>query len=98
MSPTKRLLVTAALIAGLAAGSAGAAHASASLKETWNRGVTGVPGNGTSYSHYYHPTKCHGATAVGKHTVRTPNIAAGQWARANAPRAIGNNQAYRRTC
>jgi hypothetical protein len=98
MKLTKRILVTTALIAGIAAGSAGAAHASGPLKETWNRGVTGVPGAGTSYSHYYHPSVCHGATAVGKTTVRTANIGGGHWAKATAKRALGNNQAYRRTC
>ncbi|WP_017587522.1 lactococcin 972 family bacteriocin [Nocardiopsis ganjiahuensis] len=97
MKLTKRTLVTMALAFGIAVGAASAAHA-APPKETWNRGVTGVPGAGTSYSHYFHPSVCHGATAVGKTTVRTANIAGGYWARATADRALGNNQAYRRTC
>ena len=95
MKFAKRALVTSALIAGLTAGTVSAASADSPV---WDYGVTGIPGAGTSYSHYYHPTVCHGATAVGSETVRTPDIAGGSWARADAPRAIGNNQAYRRNC
>ncbi|MFD7366220.1 lactococcin 972 family bacteriocin [Nocardiopsis alba] len=95
MRLTKYLFVTTLLTAGIAAGSASAANASSPV---WNYGVTGAGLSGTSYSHYYRPTACHGATAVGRTTVRTPDVRAGAWARADAPRAIANNQAYRRTC
>ena len=61
---------------------------------TWDRGIVAE----RVYSNYLHNSRCHGSTAVGKTTVRTANIAAGYWARATADRAIGNNQAYRRTC
>ncbi|WP_431871372.1 lactococcin 972 family bacteriocin [Nocardiopsis eucommiae] len=95
MTFTQHLVVTAVLTAGIAAGSASAASASGPV---WNHGTTGSGLVGTSYSHYFHPSSCHGATAVGRTTVRTADIGGGFWARADAPRAIANNQAYRRTC
>ncbi|WP_017544454.1 lactococcin 972 family bacteriocin [Nocardiopsis prasina] len=59
----------------------------------WERSLTGIPGQGFVRSHYHHPKNCHGATAVGTHTERV-NASAGFWARAEASRAMANNQQY----
>ncbi|MEU3018465.1 MULTISPECIES: lactococcin 972 family bacteriocin [unclassified Nocardiopsis] len=59
----------------------------------WERSLTGVPGQGFVRSYYHHPRNCHGATAVGTHTERV-NASAGVWARAEASRAMANNQQY----
>ena len=61
-------------------------------REQWE-GLTGVPGQGLVRSHYHHPKNCHGATAVGTHTERV-GAPAGTWARAEASRALANNQQY----
>ncbi|MBQ1082388.1 lactococcin 972 family bacteriocin [Nocardiopsis sp. B62] len=59
----------------------------------WERSLTGIPGQGFVRSYYHHPKNCHGATAVGTHTERV-NASAGFWARAEASRAMANNQQY----
>lgn len=59
----------------------------------WERSLTGIPGQGFVRSHYHHPKNCHGATAVGTHTERV-DASAGFWARAEASRAMANNQQY----
>lgn len=96
MRIAKRILVASTLSIGIAASTIGMAHASTAYVGggTWEYGLTIT----TSYSHYYHGSRCHGATAVGRTVVRTNNIAAGRWARADAPRAVANNQQYWRHC
>ncbi|MEU3018464.1 lactococcin 972 family bacteriocin [Nocardiopsis sp. NPDC007018] len=86
------VLLTAAVLS-LGGGAAALASHSFVGGGEWFRGVTGAPGAGEVYSHYLHGSSCHGATAVGTRTVRV-NQNAGQWARASAPRANGNNQSY----
>ena len=100
MKHPRRVLATVIAASLITLGSAGAASAAHSYVGggEWFRGVTGVPGAGEVYSHYHHGSACHGATAVGTRTVRV-NRNAGQWARAAAPRANGNNQSYwRNSC
>ncbi|PWV48603.1 lactococcin 972 family bacteriocin [Nocardiopsis sp. L17-MgMaSL7] len=82
-----------AVVIALGSGTAALATHSYVGGGEWLWGITGVPGSGEVYSHYLHGSACHGATAVGTRTVRV-NRNPGQWARANAPRANGNNQSY----
>ncbi len=95
MNTAVRALATALTAAVIALGGGTAALAAHSYVGggEWLWGITGIPGSGEVYSHYLHGSACHGATAVGTRTVRV-NRNAGQWARANAPRANGNNQSY----
>lgn len=94
MNAFKRVSTATLITVGIAAGTVGVAAAATVGGGTWNHGVTLT----TSYSHYHHPSNCHGATAVGTRVVRV-SAPAGQWAKANAPRALGNNQAYwRNSC
>lgn len=61
---------------------------------TWSYGV----GSGEVWSDYLHPNVCHGSTAVGQYSVRSPNTSPGQWSHASAPlRSNGGNQSYWRT-
>lgn len=62
---------------------------------TWNYGA----GSQVVWSNYHHPSVCHGSTAVGQYTVRSPDTAAGYWSYASAPvKVSGNNAYYRTTC
>ncbi|RKS10277.1 lactococcin 972 family bacteriocin [Nocardiopsis sp. Huas11] len=98
MNSLKRVSVAVLLASGLAVGTAGVAAATTSYVGggTWQHGVTGLPGAGTTYSNYHHGSVCHGATAVGQTTKRV-SAGAGAWANTSVPRAIGNNQSYWRT-
>ncbi|WP_084012356.1 lactococcin 972 family bacteriocin, partial [Thermobifida halotolerans] len=80
MSVLKRLSITVLIAAGITVGITGVAAAATSYVGggTWNHGVTGLPGAGTVYSHYYHGSVCHGSTAVGTTVVRA-SAAAGSW-------------------
>lgn len=95
MKTLKRMSVTVFAVAAIAAGTAGTASAQTSHVGggVWERSLTGVPGQGFVRSYYHHPKNCHGATAVGTHTERV-NAPAGTWARAEASRALANNQQY----
>ncbi|MFE1166344.1 lactococcin 972 family bacteriocin [Nocardiopsis sp. NPDC058789] len=92
MKALLRLSVTVVTVVVLAAGTA-LAQTSHVGGGVWERSLTGVPGQGFVRSHYLHPKNCHGATAVGTHTERV-NASAGIWARAEAARAMANNQQY----
>jgi lactococcin 972 family bacteriocin len=95
VSTLERLAIAVLVTAGITAGSVGIAHAARSHVGggVWERSLTGVPGQGLVRSHYHHPKNCHGATAVGTHTERV-GAPAGTWARAEASRALANNQQY----
>ncbi|MGW5876867.1 lactococcin 972 family bacteriocin [Nocardiopsis terrae] len=95
METLKRVSVTLLVTAGIAAATAGIAAAERSTVGggVWERSLTGVPGQGFVHSDYHHPRNCHGATAVGTHTERA-HAPAGTWARAEASRALANNQQY----
>ncbi len=100
MREAKRVWVAVAVAAAVALGTAGTAAAQSSSVGggVWERSLTGVPGQGFVRSNYHHPNNCHGATAVGTHTERV-NAPAGTWARAEASRAMANNQQYwRNSC
>jgi len=61
----------------------------------WNYGA----GEEVVWSNYYHSSKCHGSTAVGQYTDRSPDTSAGYWSYASAPvKVTGNNAYYRTTC
>ncbi|MEV7012139.1 lactococcin 972 family bacteriocin [Streptosporangium sp. NPDC051022] len=46
------------------------------------------------YSNYYHGSYCHGSTAVGVYTDRSPATKKGSWSEASAPIASFNNETY----
>lgn len=90
------LVIAAAIILGTAAPAL--AQTSRVGGGVWERSLTGVPGQGFVRSYYHHAGVCHGATAVGTHTERV-SAPAGVWARAEAVRAVANNQQYwRNSC
>ncbi|WP_083927589.1 lactococcin 972 family bacteriocin [Nocardiopsis prasina] len=97
MNRTKKALVTVLVAAGISAGAAGTASAAVSNVGggIWDRGIV----SDRVYSNYLHNSRCHGSTAVGVSTVRSPNTAAGSWARASVRQAWTNNQMYwRNSC
>lgn len=62
---------------------------------TWDYGRN----SSITWSHYYHGKACHGSTAVGESTYRTPDTPGGKWARAVVKAAQSGNKAYwRNTC
>lgn len=98
MSRIKKAALTGILTVGLVTSGAGLASAAITEEEvgggTWRWGTTAS----TAQSHYYHGSKCHGATAAGSEVVRA-EADAGSWARATASRAETGNEAYwRNTC
>lgn len=50
------------------------------------------------WSNYFHENQCHGATAVGKKTVRVTNVRGGSYAKAVAPKKSSGNQAFWHRC
>ncbi|GAA1741990.1 lactococcin 972 family bacteriocin [Nonomuraea bangladeshensis] len=58
----------------------------------WNHGVS----QGYTYSDYWHDADCHGSTAVGVSTVRSPNMNPGSWSRAKVASSSFGNAAYYR--
>ncbi|WP_159944372.1 MULTISPECIES: lactococcin 972 family bacteriocin [unclassified Nocardiopsis] len=92
----RRAAATVLIAAGITVGTAGAAAAVVSYVGggTWYHGVA----NGVVYSNYYHPTQCHGSTAVGAYTYRSPAVLPGRTSIAEARSALSNNQTYWRTC
>ncbi|WP_165168411.1 lactococcin 972 family bacteriocin [Rothia uropygialis] len=59
----------------------------------WENGVD----NHHVWSNYWHTNSCHGATAIGKKTVKV-TAPSRQWAMASAPRAPRGNKAYWNYC
>ncbi|MEU0521990.1 lactococcin 972 family bacteriocin [Streptosporangium sp. NPDC006007] len=59
---------------------------------TWDHGT----GTGYTWSDYYHSSDCHGSTAVGVRTVRSPNTNPGSWSRASVAMSSFNNETYYR--
>ncbi|WP_028647201.1 lactococcin 972 family bacteriocin [Nocardiopsis sp. CNT312] len=97
MKLLKKAAVTLLIGAGVGLGAAGIASAATSYVGggTWSHGVTKT----TVYSIYHHSTRCHGATAVGTYTDRTPSTLPGYTAQAYAPpRWWGGNEAYWNLC
>ncbi|WP_084392676.1 MULTISPECIES: lactococcin 972 family bacteriocin [Nocardiopsis] len=97
MNRSKKVLVTVLVAAGISVGTAGAASAVVSNVGggTWDRGIVAE----RVYSNYLHNSRCHGSTAVGTSTVRSPNTSAGSWARASVQKSWTNNQTYwRNSC
>ena len=97
MNRTKKSLVTFLTAVGITLGTAGAA--SANVEHVgggiWDRGIA----SDRVYSNYLHNVSCHGSTAVGTTTVRSPDTDAGLWAYASVTRAWTNNQQYwRNSC
>ncbi|MFP1627016.1 lactococcin 972 family bacteriocin [Streptomyces sp. 5K101] len=63
---------------------------------TWDYGTN----SSTVWSNYYHGSLCHGSTAVGTYTDRSPDTAAGRWSYASAPERdfVEDKSYYRTTC
>ncbi|MFF7247693.1 lactococcin 972 family bacteriocin [Embleya sp. NPDC008237] len=59
---------------------------------TWDHGA----GTATVWSHYYHPSVCHGSTSVGTYTERA-SAAAGSWSYTSATAKLSGNESYYRT-
>ncbi|GAA2009595.1 hypothetical protein GCM10009799_41930 [Nocardiopsis rhodophaea] len=99
MKSAKRISVATLMVAGIVVGSAGAAAAYEKVGGgKWIHGVSGLPRSGPVWSNYYHPSTCHGSTAVGVTTVRD-DAEADLWSEATTIRALGNNQTYwRKSC
>ncbi|MFE7116210.1 lactococcin 972 family bacteriocin [Streptomyces sp. NPDC057654] len=77
---------------------AGAAPALATVKEvgggTWDYGA----GTSQVWSNYYHPTKCHGSTSVGK-TIQSDTAPKDEWSFTQVEAALyGNETYYKTTC
>ncbi|MCY9787583.1 lactococcin 972 family bacteriocin [Nocardiopsis sp. EMB25] len=98
MNAFKRISIAALIASGITVGTAGVAAAVVEYVGggTWSHGSQGVAGAGVTWSNYHHGSVCHGSTAVGAYTVRD-SAPAGEWSRAAAPKALGNNQTYWRT-
>ncbi|MEU1898521.1 lactococcin 972 family bacteriocin [Nocardiopsis dassonvillei] len=92
----RRAAATLAIAAGLTAGTAGVAAAAVSYVGggTWYHGLT----SSVVYSDYFHGSRCHGSTAVGRYTVTSAAYLPGYTSRASAPRALSNNESYWRHC
>lgn len=60
---------------------------------TWDYGV----GDGV-WSHYHHPGRSHGSTAIGKFRVDSGCVNKGNWSRATAPKKLFGNKSYYRHC
>jgi hypothetical protein len=59
---------------------------------TWDHGA----GTAVVWSDYYHGTKCHGSTAVGKY-IDSDEAGKGSWSFAQAEVALSGNKAYYNT-
>ncbi|MFG2562751.1 lactococcin 972 family bacteriocin [Streptomyces sp. NPDC048496] len=59
---------------------------------TWDHGA----GTAIVWSDYYHGSKCHGSTAVGKY-IDSDEAAKGSWSFAQATVALSGNKAYYNT-
>ncbi|GAA3852586.1 lactococcin 972 family bacteriocin [Streptomyces sp. NPDC003631] len=59
---------------------------------TWDHGA----GTAIVWSDYYHGSKCHGSTAVGKY-IDSDEAASGSWSFAQADVALSGNKAYYNT-
>ncbi|MBB6174869.1 lactococcin 972 family bacteriocin [Nocardiopsis mwathae] len=99
MNSAKRISIAVLMAAGIVVGTAGAAAAIEKVGGgKWDHGVSGLPRSGPVWSNYYHPSTCHGSTAVGVTTVRA-SARQGLWSNATTLRAAGNNQTYwRNSC
>lgn len=93
MKSMRRMATAAVVSALLAIGGAGAAHAATTYPAggVWTHGA-----NPIVYSNYYHPSRWHGSTAVGRYTYRSALVAPGRWSVASAPRKAHGNRAYYR--
>ncbi|MET8813121.1 lactococcin 972 family bacteriocin [Streptomyces sp. NPDC004549] len=77
---------------------AGAVPALATVKNidggTWDYGA----GTATVWSDYYHPSKCHGSTSIGK-TTQSDTAPKGDWSVTGVEAALyGNETYYKTTC
>ncbi|MEU2338512.1 lactococcin 972 family bacteriocin [Streptomyces sp. NPDC006654] len=59
---------------------------------TWDYGA----GTATVWSDYYHSTKCHGSTSVGK-TIQSDTASKGNWSITQVESALSGNETYYKT-
>lgn len=50
------------------------------------------------WSHYFHPTRTHGSTAIGKFTANSGCVQPKVQSRATAPKKLTGNKAYYKFC
>lgn len=87
-----RAITAGILLTTTAAGIASADNVGGGI---WNHGF----GLTTVYSNYYHPSTCHGSTAIGTVKNYSGNTNPGVWAYASSQRtSSGTNQAYWNYC
>ncbi|WP_433509447.1 lactococcin 972 family bacteriocin [Nonomuraea sp. CA-143628] len=92
MSKRIKLLAGAAIIASVLTGTAAWAEITYPDGGTWDHGT----GQGYTWSNYYHEDDCHGSTAVGVSTKRSPKTNPGAWSEARvASSSFGNETYYR---
>lgn len=96
MDTLKRFFVTVIATAGITAAATGTAAAAITTDYVgggeWIHGTT----DAVVLSEYFHKSKCHGVSAVGKTTERD-SASAGKWARTSARKALWGNESYWRT-
>lgn len=89
-------LASAALATTMVFSSAGVAGAAISEVDggTWDHGVN----DKIVWSHYFHPTRTHGSTAIGKFKANSGCVQPKVQSRATAPKKLTGNKAYYKFC
>lgn len=93
---TPRVIATGIASLLLAFSAVGAANAAVVYPReggVWHYGASPVV-----YSRYFHPSKCHGVTVVGRTTIRLTGVRGGWWAATAVERKLLGNKAYYHTC
>lgn len=97
MKRITQILATAGVVGGLVLGGAAAANATTEYPSggTWNYGVHTVGDHDEVYSHYYHASRAHKATACSTSgCTATAWRGTGVWANADRQAGVGGNTAY----